>query len=146
MAGTVHHNYWGFWRDAGQEHHCLWNISHEEASFVVTRYSSCIVCNETFRNIIVFGIFPMRRRVLWSHVTVTVLFLIRPWTKKIEPWKKDAKQILFYTISTPSRLFCVRMSNAASPKKSTKGPHISEDDCSLPAFLSWLVCACQTLW
>ena len=43
-----------------------------------------------------------------------------------------------HNITTP-RLIPMRMSNAASHKRSTKGPHIREDDCPLPVYLSLLV-------
>ena len=39
----------------------------------------------------------------------------------------------------PPRLFHIRMSNAASQKRSTKGPLFRKDDCTLPVYLYLLV-------
>ena len=46
------------------------------------------------------------------------------------------QQFLIYRI-LPPHLFRMCMNNAGSKKRSTKGSHFSEDDCTLPVFLSF---------
>ena len=58
--------------------------------------------------------------------------------KKVPEAYKSIKKILIY-INITTRIFHMRMSNAASQKMSTKGPLFRDDDCTLPVYVYLLV-------